>query len=344
MAMVALVAAGCGGSSGSSSSASSMSCTRENTPAHPVIVLPICPRPPRSAIPIARARLRKTLAEPTDPDLPAVVIRRLELLVDVMYQAGRCGEHEIQECDYERWDRLAAKIFRQVVSHGYEEEVRGLRRVMIEEGFHNQAARHGPRSIGARTWGRRLLRMEEREAGQCRGIPTCAYRKLEAAAAKLRREMGLPASSKLSEERRPAACQSNELAVHPGRHPVAVAGTVYTKFLVVVYSPYPCTLAGFPAVVALGRGGRVVEAGRPVPEVRPGHRPRRRVVTLGKGRPAFFFVAHDDGTGSSRCRAASTRTMRVRLPGMRRRTLVAYRMGYCPPPEGDRGLEVGRIE
>lgn len=350
MAMVAMVAAGCGGSSGSSTSvsgsstsASSMSCTRENTPAHPVIVLPICPRPPRTAIPIARAKLRKTLAEGTDPDSPAAVIRRLELLVDVMYQAGRCGEHEIEECDYERWNRLAAKIWRQVIADGYEEEVRGLRRVMIEEGFHNEAARHGPRSIAARTWGKRLLRLEEKGAGQCRGIPTCDYEKLEAAAAKLRREMGLSASSALSARRRPAACQSNQLAIHPERSARA-AGTVLTKFLVVVYSPYPCTLAGFPAVVALGRGGRVVEAARPVPDVRPGHHWRRRVVTLGTGRPAFFFIAHHDGIGSSRCRSALTHGLRVRLPGMRRRTLVAYRMGYCPPPKGDLALRVGRLE
>src|ERR1700721_3088112 len=134
VAMAALVIAGCGGSSGSSSTTtSSMSCTRENTPAHPVIVLPICPRPPRSAIPIARAKLRKTIAEVHDPYLPAAVIRRLELLVDVMYQAGRCGEHEIEECDYERWNRQAAKIWRQVVLAGFGEEVRGLRRVLIEE-------------------------------------------------------------------------------------------------------------------------------------------------------------------------------------------------------------------
>src|ERR1700759_3879931 len=101
--------AGCGGSSGSSTSASSLSCTQENTPTNPVVVLPICPRPPRSAIPIARAKLRKTIAEVHDPDLPAAVIRRLELLVDVMYQAGRCGEHEINECDYERWNRQGGK-------------------------------------------------------------------------------------------------------------------------------------------------------------------------------------------------------------------------------------------
>src|ERR1700753_2671155 len=143
--LLALVAAGCGGSSGSSTSgssrsgsstsASSLSCTQENTPANPVVVLPICPRPPRSAIPVARAKLRKTIAEVHDPYLPAAVIRRLELLVDVMYQAGRCGEHEIEECDYERWNRAAAKIWRQVGLAGFGEEVRGLRRVLIEEGF-----------------------------------------------------------------------------------------------------------------------------------------------------------------------------------------------------------------
>jgi hypothetical protein len=260
-----------------------------------------------------------------------------------MYQAGRCGEHEIEECDYERWNQLAAKIWRQVIADGYEEEVRGLRRVMIEEGFHNAAARHGPRSIAARTWGRRLLRLEEGSAGDCRGIPTCDYQKLEAAAAKLRREMGLPASTVFSARRRPAACASNELAVHPERHSAPGTGTVLTKFLVVAYSG-PCTLGGFPAVVALGRGGHVVEAGRPVPEVRPGHSWRRRVVTLGTGQPAYFFVAHHDGIGSSRCRTASTRTLRVKLPGMRRRTLVAYRMGYCASPKGDLKLQVGRLE
>jgi Protein of unknown function (DUF4232) len=345
VAMAALVIAGCGGSSDSSSTTtSSMSCTRENTPTHPVIVLPICPRPPRSEIPIARAKLRKTIAEVHDPYLPAAVIRRLELLVDVMYQAGRCGEHEIEECDYERWNRQAAKIWRQVVIAGFGEEVRGLRRVLIEEGFHNAAARHGPRSIGARTWGRRLLRLEERSAAQCRGIPTCGFEKLEAAAAKLRREMGLPPSSTIAGSRRPAACEPNDLAVHPGRSSTPDGGTVYTKFLVVSESPYPCTLAGVPAVVALGLGGRVIEAGRPVAEVRPTHRRRGRVVTLGKGRPAFFFISHDDGTRYSRCRSASTRALRVKLPGRRWRTLVAYQLGYCPPPEGDLGLRVGRIE
>jgi hypothetical protein len=339
--LVLLAVAGCGGSSGSSTSASSTSCTQENTPAHPVVVLPICPRPPRSAIPIARAKLRKTLAEDPNPYVPAAVIRRLELLVDVMYQAGRCGEHEIEECDYERWNRAAAKIWRQVVLDGFGEEVRGLRRVLIEEGFHNQAARHGPRSIGARTWGRRLLRLEERDAGQCRGTPTCGFEEIEASATKLRREMGLPASSKVSENRRPAACESNELAVHPGRHSVRAGGTVYTKFLVVVYSPYPCTLAGVPAVAALGRGEKAMEVGRSVPDLHT-TRGHGRVVTLEEGRPAYFFVAHR--VGSPRCRSAVTHALRVRPPGMRWRTVVAYRMSYCPAPEGGLGLQVGRIE
>ncbi len=346
--LLVLAVAGCGGSSGSSTSgsstsASSLSCTQEDTPTNPVVVLPICPRPPRSSIPIARAKLRKTIAEVHDPYLPAAVIRRLELLVDVMYQAGRCGEHEIEECDYERWNRAAATIWRQVVIDGFGEEVRGLRRVLIEEGFHNQAARHGPRSIGARTWGRRLLRLEERDAGQCRGIPTCGYEKIEAAAAKLRREMGLPASSKDSENRGPAACQSNELAVHPGRRPIRVGGTVSTKFLIVVYSPYPCTLAGVPAVAALGPGEKAMEVGRSVPGLHTG-RGRGRVVTLEEGRPAYFFVAHRDETGRSRCRSAVTHALRVRPPGMRWRTVVAYRMDYCPSTQGGLGLQVGRIE
>jgi hypothetical protein len=308
-----------------------------------VTVLPICPRPPRSAIPIARARLRKTLAEDPNRFFPAAVIRRLELLVDVMYQAGRCGEHEIEECDYERWNRAAAKLWRQVVLDGFGEEVRGLRRVLIEEGFHNQAARHGPRSIGARTWGRRLLRLEERDAAQCRGISTCPFEEIEAAAAKLRREMGLPASSKLAEERRPAACESSELAIHPGRHSVRVGATVSTKVLVVVYSPYPCTLAGVPAVAALGRDGKAMEVARSVPELHT-TRGRGRVVTLEEGRPAYFFVAHQDETGRSRCRPAATHALRMRPPGMRWRTVVAYRMSYCSSPQGGLGLEVGRIE
>ena len=97
-------------------------------------------------------------------------------------------------------------------------------------------------------------------------------------------------------------------------------------------------------MVALGHGGRVVEAGRPVPDLRPTHRRRGRVVTLGTGRPALFFVAHDDGKGFSRCGSALTRALRVRLPGERRRTIVAYRMRYCPPPKGNLGLRVGRIE
>jgi hypothetical protein len=176
------------------------------------------------------------------------------------------------------------------------------------------------------------------------GHPTRGYERIESAAAKLRREMGLPESSAPPARRRPAACQSNELAIHPERQSALEGETVFTKVLLVVYSPYPCTLAGFPAVVALGRGGRVVEAGRPVPEVRPTHRKRGRVVTLGSGRPPLFFIAHHDGIGSSRCRSAFTRTLRVRLPGTRRRTVVAYRMGYCPPPEGGLGLQVGRIE
>jgi Protein of unknown function (DUF4232) len=348
MVVVALLVAGCGGSSGSSSdsstTAASLPCAQNNTPAHPVVVLPICPRPPRSAIPIARARLRKTLAEVKDPDLPAVVIRRLELLVDVMYQAGRCGEHEIEECNYERWNHQVAKIWKQAIVAGYFEEIVGLRRVLIEEGFHNQAARNGPRSIGARTWGRRLLRLEEKGAGQCRGIPTCDYEKVEAAAAQLRREMGLPARSELLNDQRAAPCQFNNLAVHPGSKPTRAGGTVYTKLLVVVTSPYPCTLAGVPAVAALGRGGRVLETARQVHGLRPGHRKDGRVVTLRRGHPAFFFVAHDEGTSSSRCASARTRALRVRLPGSRRRTVVAYRVGYCPPPEGDLGLQVGRIE
>ncbi len=348
IAVSVIVGAGCGGSSGSSSgistSASSLTCTQKNTPEHPVIVLPICPRPPRSAIPVARKKLRALIAEPTDPDSPADVIRRLELLVDVMYQAGRCGEHEIQECNYERWNHQVAKIWKQVVLAGYGEEVLGLRRFLIEEGFHNQAARNGPRSIGARTWGLRLLRLEEKGAGQCRGIPTCDYEKIEAAAAKLRREMGLPASSALSADGRPAPCQSGELAVHPESPPTHAAGTVYTKLLVGASSPYPCTLAGVPAVAALDRGGQVLEMARPVRGLRAGRPRDGRVVTLRRGHPAFFFVAHDDGTAHSRCSSAQTHSLRVRLPGTRRRTVVAFQVGYCPPPQGELGLRVGRIQ
>jgi hypothetical protein len=153
----------------------------------------IHPRPPRSAIPIARAKLRKTLAEPTSPASPAAVIRRLELLIDVMYQAGRCGEYE-ETCNYERWEKLATRIWKQVVFWGFGEEVPGLRRTLIEEGFHNQGSKHGYRSVAARTWGQRLLVLEERRAADCKAIPTCPYEEREAAAANLRRQMGLPAS------------------------------------------------------------------------------------------------------------------------------------------------------
>jgi hypothetical protein len=156
--------------------------------------------------------------------------------------------------------------------------------------------------------------------------------------------MGLPASSTLSARRRPFACQPNDLAIHPDRRSALGAGTVYTKVLVVVYSPYPCTLAGVPAVAALGRGGRVVEAARPVPDLRPARRRHGRVVTLEGGHPALFFIAHRDTTGSSRCRSASTHTLRVRLPGARRRTVVAYPMSYCAAQSGELGLKVGRIE
>jgi hypothetical protein len=188
-ALIALILGGCGGSSDHSTPS-----TMVSTPDHPVIVLPIRPRPPRSAIPIAREKLRETLAEPTSPASPAAVIRRLELLTDVLYQAGRCGEHE-ETCDYERWEKLAAKIGRQVIFWGFgtgESEVPALRRTLIEEGFHHQGEKHGYRSISARTWGQRLLVLEERRAAECRAIPTCPYEEREAEVARLRRMMDLP--------------------------------------------------------------------------------------------------------------------------------------------------------
>jgi hypothetical protein len=181
--------AGCGGSSDMSTGN-----TDPGTGELLGVPFPIHPRPPRSAIPIARAKLRKTLAEPTSPASPAAVIRRLELLIDVMYQAGRCGEYE-ETCDYERWEKLATRIWKQVVYWGFGEEVPGLRRTLIEEGFHNQGSKHGYRSVAARTWGQRLLELEVRRAAQCKAIPTCPYEEREAAAADLRREMGLPASA-----------------------------------------------------------------------------------------------------------------------------------------------------
>jgi hypothetical protein len=184
-----LVLGGCGGSSEHSTPS-----TMVSTPDHPVIILPIRPRPPRSAIPAARAKLRKTLAEPTSPASPAAVIRRLELLTDVLYQSGRCGEHE-ETCDYERWEKLAEKIGKQVIFWGFgdgESSVPALRRQLIEEAFHNQAAKHGYQNPSTRTWGQRLVALEERVVADCRGIPTCPYEEHEAAVAKLRREMGLP--------------------------------------------------------------------------------------------------------------------------------------------------------
>jgi hypothetical protein len=190
-----------------------------NTPAHPVVVLPICPRPSRSAIPIARAKLRQTLAN-------------------------------------------------------------------------GGTAR--PRRYGARSYSR------------------------------------------------PAAREPNELAVHPGSRSIR-GDAVYAKFLIVVYSPEPCTLAGVPAVAAIGPGAKAIEVARSVPHL---HTTRRhnRVVTLEAGRPALFFVAHRDATGRSRCRSAVTHALRMRPPGMRWRTVVNYRISFCPSPRGGLGLQVRRIE
>lgn len=126
------------------------------------------------------------------------MIRRLEFLTDVLYQVGRCGEYELDECDWARWGKLAAKIARQTIDWGFgvsisgreEPSVFSLRRTLIEKAYYRQGRAHGFRTLSTRTWGRRLLALEERTVGQCKGIPTCPYEKYEARIAKLRREMG----------------------------------------------------------------------------------------------------------------------------------------------------------
>jgi hypothetical protein len=193
---LALALAACGGSGGSGSSPSTPSTEERLTP-QGGIVFPIHPRPPRSQIKVAQHELRQVIAGKRSPGSLPAVIRRLEFLTDTLYQVGRCGEYELDECNWARWEKLAAKIARQTIFWGFGVSTSGreepsafsLRRTLIEKAYHRQGRRHGFRTLSTRTWGRRLLALEERTVGQCKGIPTCPYEKYEARIAKLERQM-----------------------------------------------------------------------------------------------------------------------------------------------------------
>lgn len=139
-------------------------------------------------------------------------------------------------------------------------------------------------------------------------------------------------------------CRGSDLVVSAAGHSGVAAGTVYTKLFITNLSRRPCTVAGVPTVVAIGRHGKSVGEAEAVPHLRPGnHGGRRRVRLRGEG-SATFEVTHYNGIGSGRCKFTLTYGLRVTLPGAGPTQVVPLPMSYCPPPKGGLGLRVGRIE
>jgi hypothetical protein len=189
LAVLALAALADGCGSGSSST----------VPSRPdetyVQRLDIHPRPPQSAIPVARRHLREALALKKSPGSLEATIRRNELLTAVLYQVGRCREHEAK-CDDGRWERIGARIARSIIFWGYalgtgsefEASKPAVHRATIERRFRHESAAYGVHSADARAWGLRLLALELKGLGPCKGIPTCPYEKIEARIAALEKE------------------------------------------------------------------------------------------------------------------------------------------------------------
>jgi hypothetical protein len=141
------------------------------------------------------------------------------------------------------------------------------------------------------------------------------------------------------------ACRATQLALSSELHSsIGAGGTNYTRLHVANRSRRPCTVAGVPEVVGLGRGGRVIDIGEPKPLLRVGSKGGRLRVRVDPGRSATFLVAHYDGIGAGACRQASVWGLRVTVPGTGYTRVVHPPMGYCPKPGAGLGLQVGRIE
>ncbi len=188
--LVAIVA-GCGSGSGSGSSTSSTSRPSEEYFRR----LHIHPRPPESIIPVAKRHLREALALKKSPGSLEATIRRNELLTDILYQVGRCREHEAK-CNDGHWERLGGKVARSIIFWGYalgtsgayEASTPAVHVATVKRRFHQSAAAEGVHSITARSWGLRLLALELKELGPCQATPTCPFEEIEARIAKLERQ------------------------------------------------------------------------------------------------------------------------------------------------------------
>jgi hypothetical protein len=141
------------------------------------------------------------------------------------------------------------------------------------------------------------------------------------------------------------ACRGLDLDLSAAPHStIGSGGTIYTTFFVANRSDAPCTVAGVPKVIGLGRDGGIVDVGEPKPLLRVGSRGGRLRVRLDPGEAATFAVAHYDGIGAGRCNFVSTKGMKVTVPGAGLRAVVQLPMRYCPEPGAGLGLRVGRIE
>jgi hypothetical protein len=139
-------------------------------------------------------------------------------------------------------------------------------------------------------------------------------------------------------------CRGSDLVIWAEGHAGVAAGRVFTKLTITNLSRRPCTVAGVPKVVAIGRGGKSLGEAEPVPHLRPGSEGGRLRVKLGGEESAFFDVTHYAGIGAGRCKSILTYGLRVTLPGIGPRQVVPYPLEYCPAPRAGLGLQVGRIE
>jgi hypothetical protein len=185
--LLAATLAACGSGSRSSTSAAPSEIYVQRLDIHP--------RPPESAIPVAQHHLREALNLKKSPGSLEATIRRNELLTDILYQVGRCREHEAK-CNDGRWERLGAKIARSIIFWGYalgtsgayEASEPAVHRSTVERQFRRRKVKYGAHSAAARASGVRLLALELERVGPCKAIPTCPYEEIERAIAKLERE------------------------------------------------------------------------------------------------------------------------------------------------------------
>lgn len=141
------------------------------------------------------------------------------------------------------------------------------------------------------------------------------------------------------------ACRGSDLVISAERHSeIGAGGTIYTRLIITNRSRRPCTVAGVPKVLGIGRDGKSVGVAESVPHLRSGSKGGRLRVKLDSGGSASFDVTHYDGIGAGRCKFVSTYGLRVTIPGTGPRQVVRYPMEYCPAPRAGLGLRVGRIE